>query len=131
MEPSTVWMVHKTTGRAGVRGDLILDQDRLIFRPELRAARPEILGETVFALGDIRKVVRGRGTPLLELHVTTPRIPPVVLFYFVRPPDMYSSGALNPRSAVALYLQSANIVYSEEIASWVEAIREATSARGV
>jgi len=123
-EPSTVWMVHKSTGQGGVRGDLILDTDRLVFRPELTGAKLDLLGETIFANTDIEKVGRSRHSPVLELRVTTEGIPPVVLFYFVKPPDMYSSGLPNPRRAVATYLTSSNALYTEEVDEWVAAIRD-------
>ena len=123
--PTEVWMVHKGTGTRGVRGDLILEAERLIFRPELRAARPDALGETVFGLDQLTKVTRSRRSPVIQLHVTTDGLPPVVLFYFVKPPDMYSSGAANPRSYAALYLSNAGAVYEEDITEWVQAIRKA------
>jgi hypothetical protein len=56
--------------------------------------------------------------------VTTEGIPPVVLFYFVKPPDMYSSSLPNPRGAVATYLTSSNALYTEEVDEWVAAIRD-------
>ena|SRR2546426_3226059 len=122
--PSVVWMVHKATGPRGVRGELILDADRLIFRPELRAARPDNLGETVFGLDQVTKVTRARRSPVLELHVETDGVPPVILFYFVKPPDIYSSGAANPRSYAAVYLTNAGAVYEEEVAEWLKSIRD-------
>lgn len=128
-EPSTVWMVHKSTGRQGVRGELILQPDRLIFRPGLAGTRLDQLGETVFACTDIEKVGRSRHSPVLELRVTTPGIPPVVLFYFVQPPDMYSSGLPNPRTAVATYLTRSNALYADEVHEWVRAIGEQLQAR--
>jgi hypothetical protein len=129
-EPSTVWMVHKSTGQRGVRGELLLQSDRLIFRPELAGTAIELLGETVIAGGDIEKVSRAWHSPVLEVKVTTPGIPEVVLFYFVKPPDMYSSGLPNPRSAVATYLTRSNAVYTEEVDEWVRAIREELAASG-
>jgi hypothetical protein len=119
-------MVHKGTGPPGIRGDLILESERLIFRPELRAAKPDTLGETVIALDQVNRVSRSRRSPVLELHVQTDGVPPVVLFYFVKPPDMYSSGAINPRSYAAIYLANAGAVYEEEVADWLEAIRHRT-----
>jgi hypothetical protein len=124
-EPSTVWMVHKETGRAGVRGDLILEPGRLIFRPELRAAKLDTLGETVFALDEISKAARARSSPVLELHVRTVGLPPVVLFYFVKPPDIYSSPLPNPRRHGVTYLVSADAFVGEEVGDWLKAIREA------
>jgi hypothetical protein len=129
-EPSIVWMVHSSTGQRGVRGQLILEPDRLIFRPELTGAKLDQLGETVLAGADIRHVGRSRHSPVLELRVTAPGVPDVVFFYFVKPPDMYSSGLPNPRTAVATYLTSSNAVYSDEVDEWHRAIREGPAASG-
>lgn len=128
MNPSTVWMVHKETASQGVRGDLILEEDRLVFRPELRDAKLDTLGETVFGLSEITKVSRARRSPVIELHVETDGVPSVVFFYFVKPPDMYSSGAANPRSFAAVYLANAGAVYEEEVRDWVKAIRARTAS---
>jgi hypothetical protein len=129
-EPSTVWMVHKSTGQQGVRGELVLETERLIFRPELAGTKLDLLGETVFPTTDIHKVSRSRHSPVLELHVSTAGVPDVVLFYFVKPPDMYSSGLPNPRSAVATYLTNSNALYTEEVDEWVRAIREELARSG-
>jgi hypothetical protein len=128
-EPSTVWMVHKATGQAGVRGDLMLTGEHLVFRPELAAAKIDSLGETVVAIAEIGKVRRSRRSPVLELHVTTPGLPEVLLFYFVKPPDMYSSGLPNPRAAVATYLATSNAIYEDEVKEWAQAIAEARPGR--
>ena len=128
-DPSTVWMVHKGVGRRGVRGDLILQRDRLIFRPEIRGARPDVLGETIFPLADVRKVTRSKRTPVLELKLTVEGLPETVLFYFVKPPDMYSSGASHPRTAVTLYLTNSNALYEEEVTLWVDDLRQALNTR--
>ena len=127
---STVWMVHKSTGQQGVKGELILEADRLIFRPELAGTKLDLLGETVFANIDIEKVSRSRHSPVLELRVSTPDVPEVVLFYFVKPPDMYSVGLPNPRTAVAAYLANSNALYTEEVDEWVRAIRDELTASG-
>jgi hypothetical protein len=126
--PSVVWMVHKGVGPRGIRGELILESERLIFRPELRAARPDTLGETVVGLDQVTKVARARRSPVLELHVRTDGLPPVVLFYFVKPPDIYSSAAANPRSFAAVYLTNAGAVYEEEVTDWLKAIRDRISS---
>jgi hypothetical protein len=128
-DPTTVWMVHKDVGRAGVRGDIMLAGSRLIFRPEVRGAKPDTLGETVIPLSGVEKVRRARATPVLEVHVSVQGLPPVVLFYFVKPPDPYSSGMPNPRSAALTYLASSNALYEEEVAAWARAIRAAHRAR--
>ena len=118
-------MVHKSTGQAGVRGDLILTKEHLVFRPELTAARIDSLGETVVALAEVGSVRRSRRSPVLELHVSTPGLPDVLLFYFVKPPDRYSSGLPNPRAAVATYLTTSNALYEDEVKEWAQAISEA------
>jgi len=129
-DPATVWMVHKSTGRPGVRGELILESERLIFRPELRTAKPDTLGETVFAVASIEKVGRSRGSPVLEVRVSAPGVPPVVLFYFVKPPDIYSSGMPNPRFAGASFLIGSNALLADQVAEWEREIRAAHRARG-
>jgi hypothetical protein len=123
-------MVHRSTGQQGVRGTLILELGRLIFRPELTGTKLDLLGETVVPTADIEKVSRVRHSPVLEVRITTAGIPEVVLFYFVKPPDMYSSGLPNPRSATATYLTRANTVYRDEVDAWVAAIREVLAASG-
>ena len=128
--PSVVWMVHKGVGPRGIRGELILESERLIFRPELRAARPDMLGETVFGLDQVTKVRRARRSPVLEIHVQTDGLPPVVLFYFVKPPDIYSSGMPNPRFAGASFLMQTNALLTEEVAAWERDIQAAHRALG-
>jgi hypothetical protein len=130
--PVTVWMVHKETGRQGVRGELILAGRTLIFRPEVRGAKRnlDLLGETVLPLADVRKAERARGTPVLEVWHGIEDLPAVVLFYFVKPPDIYSSPMMNPRSAGATYLANSNLLYREEIDRWVGAIEAARQMAG-
>ena len=132
VEPATVWMVHKETGTSGVRGELFLTEIELVFRPEVRGAKPnlDLLGETVLPLGAIRKAVRSRATPVLEVRTETPGIPDTLLFFFAKPPDMYSSGLMNPRTHSATYLANSNLLYKEEIEGWVEAIRAAIRSAG-
>ena len=129
-DPSTVWMVHKGVGQRGVRGDLILQRDRLIFRAEIRGGRPDTLGETIFPLEEIRKVSRSKRTPILELKLTIEGLPETVLFYFVKPPDMYSSGATHPRTAVTMYLTNSNALYEEEVTLWFDDLRQAVRSAG-
>jgi hypothetical protein len=123
-------MVHGDTGRMGVRGELVLTEGEVIFRPEIRGARRnlDLLGETVLPLSSIRRARRSRGTPVLEVRTRTPGVPQVVLFFFAKPPDMYSSGLMNPRTHSATYLANSNLLYREEIDQWVGAIRSAISA---
>ena len=127
VDPATVWMVHKETGTSGVRGELFLTDRDLVFRPEVRGARGnlDLLGETVLPLAAISKAVRSRATPVLEVRAQTAGVPDVLLFFFAKPPDMYSSGLMNPRTHSATYLANSNLLYREEIGAWVSAIRSA------
>ena len=78
----------------------------------------------------MEKVGRARGSPVLELHVTARDLPPVILFYFVKPPDIYSSGMPNPRFAGASFLMQTNALLTEEVAAWEREIQAAHRARG-
>ena len=127
--PASVWMVHKQTGRAGVQGQLTLEDDRVIFRPDLRGRRLDVLGETVFALHEVRSASRSKLSPVLELRVTTPNVPSVILFYFVKPPDRYSSPFQDPRSSSAFYLANSGVIFEEEVRRWEQAIKDAKAPR--
>jgi hypothetical protein len=126
MDPATVWMVHKDTPRNGVRGRLALEANHLVFRPDLGAeARLDSLGQTVFGMDEIRSVGRARGSPVLKVHTSTPGVPGVVLFFFAKPPDIYSSALPNPRAHGATYLGTSNAFLSDVVREWVAAIRGA------
>ena len=51
-------------------------------------------------------------------------------FYFVKPPDIYSSGMPNPRFAGASFLMQTNALLTEEVAAWEREIQAAHRARG-
>jgi hypothetical protein len=122
-------MVHKDTPRNGVPGRLTLEARHLVFRPDLGAgARLDSLGQTVFGMDEIRKVGRARGSPVLKVHTATPGLPEVVLFFFAKPPDIYSSALPNPRAHGATYLGTSNTFLSDIVSAWVTAIREAGPA---
>ncbi len=121
--PTTVWMVHKDTGKQGVRGELTLEAERLIFRPEIAGRNLDLLGETVFAPHEIRGARKAKGSPVLKLDVSTPGLPKVVLFYFTKPPDMYSSPMPNPRMATMTYLMSSDAYVGQEVDVWLKALR--------
>jgi hypothetical protein len=108
----------------------MLEPAHLVFRPEVRTAKLDHLGDTVLALEHIQKVVRARGSPVLELHVTTAGLPPVVLFYFVKPPDIYSSGMANPRFAGVSFLLRSNALLLDAVVEWEHAIQSAVQAGG-
>lgn len=121
--PTTVWMVHKGTGKQGVRGELSLEPERLIFRPEIVGGKLDLLGQTVFALTEIRGAGKSKGSPVLKLDVSTPGLPKVVLFYFTKPPDMYSSPMPNPRIATMTYLMRSDAYVGQEVDVWLKALR--------
>lgn len=124
MEPAAVWMVHKDTPKNGVRGQLALESGHLVFRPDVVAgAGVDSLGQTVFGLVEIRKVRRARASPVLEVHAATPGLPDVVLFFFAKPPDIYSSALPNPRAHGATYLGTSNTFVGEVVGEWVSALR--------
>jgi hypothetical protein len=50
-----------------------------------------------------------------------------VLFYFVKPPDRYSSGFQDPRSSSEFYLSNSGVLFEEQIAGWERAIESARS----
>ena len=124
MDAATVWMVHKGTGKQGVKGELLLTERDLVFRPEIRGAKRDLdlLGETVIPLATLRRASRSRGSPVLEIRSKSPGVPAIVLFFFAKPPDMYSSAMPDPRGASMTYLTSSGLVYREEIDDWVGAI---------
>jgi hypothetical protein len=126
MDPATVWMVHKDTPKNGVRGRLSLEPAHLVFRPDVAAgAAVDSLGQTVLGVDEIGKVARARASPVLEVHTSTPGLPGVVLFYFAKPPDIYTSASVNPRARGATYLGTSNTFLSDVVGEWVSAVRAA------
>jgi hypothetical protein len=127
---STVWMVHSGTDTSGVKGDLSLDPRGVVFTP--RQAIPA--DETVFDLDDVTRVRRVRGSPILELRMRRSITPKVVGFYFVQPPSleaqrdsaMMTGRRMRREAAVSLF--KLNPVKREEVAWWVEAIKQAREA---
>src|SRR5438552_438872 len=80
---STVWMVHAFTGMAGRKGTLSTGERGLTFRPE--ASR---WSETEFPFADIKRARRVLGSPVLEIAISRQGVPPLVGFYFIKPPDL-------------------------------------------
>jgi hypothetical protein len=126
-QASTVWMVHAHTGMDGIKGQLAMDGSRLVFRPE-----STVVGETVFDPRGLRRVRRARWSPVLEIYPTSEAFPPVVAFYFIRPPSLVerqeSLNFLQRRSArrrAMNALRRANADKKDELARWVETIRSA------
>jgi hypothetical protein len=122
---STVWMVNPVTGLEGRKGTLNLQNGRLVFRPDSRS-----FGDSIFALSDIRRARRMRGTPVLEVALRTGP-PSLVGFYFVKPPSMEESADFRPfqrrktRKLALNALRRSNVVKKQDIEGWVEAIRSA------
>jgi hypothetical protein len=119
-------MVHSGTGLDGLKGVLAMEGPRLVFRPASRTA-----GEWVFEPSRLRRVRRARWSPVLEIYPTSEEIPPVVAFYFVKPPSLIERedvSFLRRRSArkkAMNELRRANAYKKDEVEGWVEAIRAA------
>lgn len=119
-------MVHARTGLDGVKGLLALEGPRLVFRPESSTA-----GESVFETSGLKRVRRARWSPVLEIYPTSQSHPPVVAFYFVKPPRLGEHEDLNPlrrrtaRKKAMNDLRRANAFKKGEVEGWVEAIRAA------
>jgi hypothetical protein len=117
-------MVHKDTVHSGVRGNLLLEPEHLAFRPDVSpSARLDALGPTVMALDEISRVAKARGSPVLEVHTTTPGLPPVVMFFFAQPPTTHRS--MRTRAYGATLLGASNAFLGEDVAAWADAIRSA------
>jgi hypothetical protein len=126
-EDATVWMIHARTGIQGMPGELSLEGDRLVFRPiGGRSAT------TVIPLSEVKGVRRARGSPVLEVRPGGSRLPPVVGFYFVKPPSLEPpansfpvfSRYLAKRRAITA-LRGGNAARGKEVDRWVERLREA------
>jgi hypothetical protein len=119
-------MVHARTGLQGVKGTLAMEGSRLVFRPESSKA-----GESAFEPSGLRRVRRARWSPVLEIYPTREGLPPVVAFYFVKPPSLIEHQDLNPlrrrsaRKRAINELRRANAYKKDEVERWVEAIRAA------
>lgn len=130
---ATVWMIHRRTGRGGLKGVLELQPGALVFHPEsLRT------GESTIRLQEIRRVRRVRGTPVLEVALRTPNGLAVEIlgFYFVKPPSLAEPEDVRmrifrrhvARRRAVTALRTANLDRKDDIAGWVDAIRRAGNA---
>lgn len=126
-EATTVWMVHARTPMDGVKGFLSLEDQALVFRPAGGRS-----AETVIPVADVRRVRRARGSPVLEVEIGIPDAPPIIGFYFVKPPPLTppSEGYrpfgryLARRRAIAK-LRAGNAERRLDVEAWVEAIKAA------
>jgi hypothetical protein len=126
---STVWMVHALTGQQGVKGELALEDDAVVFRPAVPG-----VGAHVFRFDQIKKARRAWASPVIELQLQIPQGLPVVGFYFIPPPSLeppptarFSFKRRARRRAVA-ELSQGNAEKRQEVDRWHELIRQAVEA---
>jgi hypothetical protein len=124
-EPVTVWMVHARTGLAGVKGTLHLEDRVLVFRPAGGRS-----AETVIPARDVRKVRRAPGSPVLEVETSISGAPPIIGFYFVKPPPLTPPtegyrpfGRFLARRRAIATLRGGNAAHREDVETWVVAVR--------
>jgi hypothetical protein len=126
---STVWMVSLKTGLAGRKGRVWLEPGLLVFRPD-----SDRFGDTRIALEHVRRVKAARFTPVLDLRLVDPDLPPRMGFYFVAPPSLQpiekqgiqlQSPRRRAQRDAATALRDANPFVREEVKAWVERIRRA------
>jgi hypothetical protein len=126
-EATTVWMVHARTGLEGVKGTIALEDRTLVFRPTGGRS-----AETVIPVGDIRRVRRAMGSPVMEVQISISGAPPIIGFYFVKPPPLSPPTEgyrpfgrfLAKRRAIAT-LRAGNAARRQDVEVWVEAVRAA------
>jgi hypothetical protein len=124
-EAATVWMVHARTPMEGIRGELSLEDGVLRFRPAGGRS-----AETAVPANHIRRVRRARGSPVLEVSIDVPGGPPIIGFYFVKPPPLTPptegirlfSRYLARRRGIA-HLRGGNAARGQDVDVWVEALR--------
>ena len=124
-------MVSFKTGMAGRKGALGIEEGALVFRPDSRRH-----GDTRITLQEITRVRRVRGSPVLELRVSSAIHPERIGFYFIKPPslDPPEGFHLRPDRAAkkiaAQTLRGSNTMLKDRIDVWVRAIEEARLAAG-
>ena len=88
---------------------------------------PTVTGQ--FRLGDVRRVLRPMGSPVIVVE----RTDPPVAFYFVEPPPLRFRNETSRKAKGRLksisYLRARNRTKRDEVKRWVERIREATGQR--
>jgi hypothetical protein len=120
-------MVHARTGLEGVKGTLLLEDGVLAFSPAGGRS-----AETVIPVGDVRKVRRAPGSPVLEVETSIPGAPSIIGFYFVKPPPLTPPtegyrpfGRFLARRRAIATLRGGNAAHREDVEVWVEAVRSA------
>jgi hypothetical protein len=126
-EATTVWMVHARTGLEGVKGTIALQEGALVFRPIGGRS-----GETVIPVRQIRRLRRARGSPVMEVETSITGAPPIIGFYFVKPPPLTPPtegyrpfGRFLARRRAIATLRAGNAARREDVAVWVDAVRAA------
>jgi hypothetical protein len=126
-EATTVWMVHARTGLEGVKGTLSLEDGVLVFRPAGGRS-----AQTVLPAAQIRRVRRAPGSPVLEVEIAVKGGPPIIGFYFIKPPPLTPPtegyrpfGRFLARRRAIASLRAGNTTYREDVGGWVEAVRAA------
>src|SRR5262245_21305750 len=117
-------MVHNRTTLDGVKGQLSLEEQLLVFRPEGGRS-----GTTSIPLRRIVRGRRGRGSSVLEVSLEMENAPPIIGFYFVKPPplapttDNYRPFGrfLAKRKGIAS-LRSGNAARGLEVDLWTKAL---------
>jgi hypothetical protein len=126
-EATTVWMVHARTGLQGVKGTIALEGGALVFRPTGGRS-----SETVIPVGEIRRLRRARGSPVMEVEISIAGAPPIIGFYFVKPPPLTAPtegyrpfGRFLARRRAIASLRAGNAARREDVEVWVDAVRAA------
>jgi hypothetical protein len=126
-EATTVWMVHARTGLEGVKGTLALEDRALVFRPTGGRS-----AQTVIPVGQIRRVRRARGSPVMEVEIAIAGGPPIIGFYFVKPPPLTPPtegyrpfGRFLARRKAIASLRAGNAARRVDVEAWVDSVRAA------
>jgi hypothetical protein len=121
-------MIHAETPSDGIRGTLSMEDRGVVFSPKGPG------GEMVFPLPAIGRAKRTVGSPVLQLRIRLPDQPKLVGFYFTRPPSLelqqgHFLSRTKARRDAAVTLVTSNLNKKDEVARWVEVIREAKKRR--
>ncbi len=138
-----MWAVHlgKDVQPDEIKGTLELGTDALLFTPN-DEARPVLR----IPLGDVAKVRRLRGSPVLMLERTTAAGSRKTAFYFAQPPPLTALLGTSPERPTGLaafrspkrkarrdnvgYLGLMNREKKDALSEWVRAVKEAVARGG-